>query len=131
MFDAERDILKAKAGAGSDLVYKNITGFKADLSVESKPIQSKEENAEIVQKVVAEPVSSEGGSSDDDDDNSDDDSDDKDGTRFKDSARPRDESPESKKLRKKAVKDAKAEKRQNKLKKHVKKRKEKQGTKKK
>lgn len=37
MFDVERDIRKAKAGAGDDLVYKNITGFKADLTVESKP----------------------------------------------------------------------------------------------
>lgn len=47
--------------------------------------------------------------------------------KFKDCARPRDESPESKKLRKKAVKDAQADKRKVKIKKHVKKRKEKQG----
>lgn len=47
--------------------------------------------------------------------------------KFKDCSRPRDESPESKKLRKKAVKDAKADKRKVKIKKHVKKRKEKQG----
>lgn len=66
------------------------------------------------------------------DDNSDDDDSSDDATSpFKDSARPRDESLESKKLRKKAVKDAKAEKRKTKLKKHVKKRKEKQSTKKK
>lgn len=50
---------------------------------------------------------------------------------FRDSARPRHESAEGKKLRKQAVKDAKAEKRKTKLKKHVKKRKEKQGIKKK
>lgn len=51
-------------------------------------------------------------------------------SKFKDSGRPRDESPESKKNRKKAVKEAQAEKRKQKLKKHVKKRKEKLGTKK-
>ncbi|XP_033608866.1 serine/threonine-protein kinase RIO1 isoform X2 [Cryptotermes secundus] len=47
------------------------------------------------------------------------------GSNFVDSCRPRDESPESKKLRKKAVKEQKAEKRKTKVKKHVKKRKEK------
>lgn len=52
-------------------------------------------------------------------------------TKFKDCSRPRDESPESKRLRKKAIKDAQAEKRKTKLKKHIKKRKEKQGLKKK
>lgn len=35
--DIERDIKKAKGGAGDDLVYKTITGLKSDLSVESKP----------------------------------------------------------------------------------------------
>lgn len=47
------------------------------------------------------------------------------GSNFVDSSRPRDESPESKKLRKKVVKEQKAEKRKTKVKKHVKKRKEK------
>lgn len=36
--DIERDIIKAKAGAGNDLVYKTITGLTANLSVESKPV---------------------------------------------------------------------------------------------
>lgn len=67
-----------------------------------------------------------------DDDSSSTDDDDEDGaSKFKDSARPRGESIEDKKLRKKMVKDAKAEKRKNKLPKHMKKRKEKQSTKKK
>jgi RIO kinase 1 len=52
-------------------------------------------------------------------------------SKFVDCSRPRDESPSSKKDRKKAVKDQQAEKRKNKIKKHVKKRKEKMGTKKK
>lgn len=38
MVDIERDIKKAKGGAGDDLVYKTITGLKSDLSVESKPV---------------------------------------------------------------------------------------------
>ncbi|CAH1398002.1 unnamed protein product [Nezara viridula] len=46
-------------------------------------------------------------------------------SKFINSARPRDESPESKKARKKEMKDQKAEKRKTKVKKHVKKRKEK------
>lgn len=67
--------------------------------------------------------------SDTDDDSSD--SDDDGSSRFKNSARPKDESVEDKKLRKKAVKDAKSEKRKNKMPKHLKKRKERQGLKKK
>lgn len=43
-------------------------------------------------------------------------------SKFKNCARPRDESPNSKKARKKAVKEEKAEKRKTKTKKHVKKR---------
>lgn len=76
-------------------------------------------------------IESEDGSSDDEDDDDDDISDDDSKSRFTNSARPRDETIEDKKLRKQAVKDAKAEKRKNKMPKHLKKRKEKQGTKKK
>lgn len=36
--DIERDIIKAKGGAGGDLVYKTITGLTSDLCVESKPV---------------------------------------------------------------------------------------------
>lgn len=90
-----------------------------------------EENANFIDWRVISCFSSTGSSDGDSDDDSDSESSDDETSAFKDSARPRDESPESKKLRKKAVKDAKAEKRKSKLKKHVKKRKEKQGTKKK
>lgn len=82
-------------------------------------------------------IENDDGSSDDDDDDNDDDdddisnSDDDAKSRFRNSARPKDETVEDKKLRKQAVKDAKAEKRKNKIPKHLKKRKEKQGTKKK
>lgn len=46
MVDVERDINKAKSGSGSDLVYKNITGFKSDLSVESKPAALNQSDAD-------------------------------------------------------------------------------------
>lgn len=34
--DIERDIIKAKKGAGNELVYKTITGLESDLRVASK-----------------------------------------------------------------------------------------------
>lgn len=46
-------------------------------------------------------------------------------TKFVNSRRPKDETPESRNLRKKAVKEQQAEKRKTKIKKHIKKRKEK------
>lgn len=57
------------------------------------------------------------------------DSETEDGSKFKDCSRPKYETAESKKARKKAIKDEKAEKRKLKTKKHIKKRKEKLGTK--
>lgn len=44
--DIERDINKALAGAGGELVYKTLTGLKADLTVESKPVLLREETTE-------------------------------------------------------------------------------------
>lgn len=38
MVGVERDIIKAKSGAGDELVYKTITGLKSDLSVQSEPV---------------------------------------------------------------------------------------------
>ncbi|XP_055320124.1 serine/threonine-protein kinase RIO1 [Sitodiplosis mosellana] len=127
--DVERDIIKAKGGAGGDLVYKTITGLKSDLTVESKPVllQNDDNSHENIEQQEQDIDSDEDSPSDDSSSNSEADGE----SRFKDSARPKDESIEDKKLRKKAVKDAKAEKRKNKLPKHLKKRKEKQGTKKK
>lgn len=46
MFDAERDIKKAKSGFGNDLIYKTTTGLKSDLSVQEKP--------EILNKIKSE-----------------------------------------------------------------------------
>ncbi|EDW19322.1 serine/threonine-protein kinase RIO1 [Drosophila mojavensis] len=112
----ERDVAKAKQGVQQDLVYAKITGLNSTLDVQKKPdiLDAENKTAENEQQ------SSE---------NESDDSQDEDETsKFKNSARPRDESPDSKKARKKAVKDAKAEQRKVKVKKHVKKRKEKLGT---
>lgn len=121
----ERDIKKAKSGAGDELIYKTITGLDSDLTVSKKPeilTNSKHDDDESND-------SEDSSAEDSDDDQSDKERDDyKEMNGFKDSSRPRDESPESKKLRKKAVKDAKADKRKLKVKKHVKKRKEKQAT---
>ncbi|KAG6461654.1 hypothetical protein O3G_MSEX012769 [Manduca sexta] len=104
----ERDIKKAKEGDTDDLAYKKIAGFKEDLSgTVDKP--------EILQEDEISSGSEDG--SDDDDE--------QEGSKFKHCARPRDESPDSKKARKKAIKEEKAEKRKTKTKKHVKKRRDK------
>ncbi|XP_044735344.1 serine/threonine-protein kinase RIO1 [Chrysoperla carnea] len=109
--DFERDIAKAKTGEGDDLIYKKLTGLKSDLSGAAV-------NPDIL-------------SSDENSSESDSDSENPESSKFVNAARPRDESPNSKKARKQAVKDAQAEKRKTKLKKHIKKRKEKVGSKKK
>ncbi|CAD0200687.1 unnamed protein product [Chrysodeixis includens] len=107
----ERDITKAKKGETDDLAYKKIAGFNEDLTAAEKPAILQEDD-------ISESGSESGSEGDDDDD-------DDDKTKFKNSARPRDESPNSKKARKKAIKEEKAEKRKTKTKKHVKKRRDK------
>ncbi|KAH8388831.1 hypothetical protein KR215_001070 [Drosophila sulfurigaster] len=113
----ERDVAKAKQGVQQDLVYAKITGLTSELDVKKQPdvLEAKQNN---------------GDSDKEDSENESDESQEGDETTkaFKNSARPRDESPDSKKARKKAVKDAKAEQRKVKVKKHVKKRKEKLGS---
>ncbi|XP_032520741.2 serine/threonine-protein kinase RIO1 [Danaus plexippus] len=111
----ERDINKAKKGETEDLIYQKIAGFNEDFTgTVDKP--------QILQD---EDVSCSGSGSSDDEDE-----DDGERTKFKNSARPRDESPNSKKARKKAVKEEKAEKRKTKTKKHIKKRRDKASVKK-
>ena len=94
----EREIAKAKSGLEDDPVYKSVTGVQLDDVISTSESDSSGE--------------SESDQSDE-------------STPFKDSHRPRDESPNSRKERKKAFKADKAEKRKTKVKKHVKKRKEK------
>ncbi|XP_003706867.2 RIO kinase 1 [Megachile rotundata] len=120
VIDIERDIKLAKSGK-EDLIYKTLVGLKADLS---KPICT----PEILTKVDKDTSDVEANNSSDESDHSDEDEDSEEGneneTKFINSARPRNESPESKKARKKAVKEQQAEKRKTKVKKHIKKRKE-------
>ncbi|XP_073837034.1 RIO kinase 1 [Musca autumnalis] len=127
----ERDVDKVKKGEKQNLIYGKITGLNEKLEVQKKPEilseKEKQENEKNLNK------SKDGGECEDDEEGDEDDeegesSEDEDGTKFKNSARPRDESPESKKARKKAVKEAQAEKRKVKVKKHIKKRKEKMAT---
>ncbi|XP_072947731.1 serine/threonine-protein kinase RIO1 [Epargyreus clarus] len=111
----ERDITKAKKGETDDLAYKKIAGFNENLTgTADKP--------DILQEDNLSGSSSEGSSGDENDDDGQ--------TKFKNSSRPRDESPNSKKARKKAVKEEKAEKRKTKTKKHIKKRRDKGSAKK-
>lgn len=108
----------AKSGQGDELVYRKVTGLTSDLHVQTNPDLLDLDNPEEASDVDSE----------NDESVSNDDVQVK--QKYNSSARPRDESPESKKARKKAVKEAAAEKRKTKVPKHVKKRKEKEGSKK-
>jgi RIO kinase 1 len=113
VIDYEKDV--AKVQKGGKVIYQTITAMNADLSgPASKPglLEDQDESS----------------GSDSDDSNSDEENEDENEIRgFKNSARPRDESPNSKKERKLAVKEAKKEKRESKIPKHLKKRKERLG----
>jgi RIO kinase 1 len=94
----------------------------------------KKQDSEVLYRTVAGITEAAGESSEegeDEDSSSDDSDDDVESSKFVDCSRPRDESPSTKKERKKAIKDQQAEKRKSKVKKHVKKRKERLGAKKK
>lgn len=97
----EREMAKLKAG-DHEMLYKTVTGVQIDNDDDH-----------------SSGTESEGSEEEEEED------DDEESKVFKDSHRPRDESPGSKKERKKAVKDEKAEKRKSKVKKHIKKKKEK------
>jgi len=94
------DVDIAKIKAGGVVQYSAVTGLDIDKAEESESSDIKEDREE-----------------------------EENGGTFTDSRRPRNESPNSKRDRKKAVKEAQAEKRKEKIKKHVKKRKEQAGRK--
>ena len=94
------DVDIAKIKAGGVVQYSAVTGLDIDKAEESESSDIKEDREE-----------------------------EENGGTFTDSRRPRNESPSSKRDRKKAVKEAQAEKRKEKIKKHVKKRKEQAGRK--
>jgi RIO kinase 1 len=133
----ERDIKKAKRG--KELIYTNVLGLKPDLSGPSDQVELSNINlSEALKKKQSEAKSvlSEKEKKKGDDENVESDSvgsetdssgsdEDEDGTKFKNAHRPKNETPEEKRERKKAVKAEKAAKREHKIKKHIKKRKEK------
>ena len=87
----ERDIRQAKEGQGGNLVYKTIVGLKSDLSTAQQPSILSEDGVEVQD-------SDEDIGSDEDGSDCDKDSADEETSKFKNCARPRDESPESKKV---------------------------------
>ena len=113
----ERDIRQVKSGQLDELIYSSVTGIKADLSGTLQ-----------VPEILAADSDNDGSSSSSSSsgDEQDSASEDENGKKkFVSSARPRDESPNTRRERKKAIKAEKSEKRKTKIKKHVKKRKEK------
>merc|ERR1712179_96002 len=115
-----------------DGVFKNIFIPRA-LNEVSKPeveikriVEAPYESVTGTRKTYSPTSSSEsGGSSDEEDDSIKDPSRGRENSKSIKHLRPKDESPNSRKERKKAFRDSKAEKRKDKIKKHVKKRKEK------
>ncbi|XP_052774418.1 serine/threonine-protein kinase RIO1-like [Mya arenaria] len=132
VIDFERDYEKQRKGQGEELLYNKITGLRTDLSGPQQVpslLQSDamSETATQVSESVADTHSVAGEvESLDEEDSGSDNSDDEEGeNKGKQFIRERDESPNTKKERKRLVKEAQKEKRQNKIPKHVKKRKEK------
>ncbi|XP_063976880.1 serine/threonine-protein kinase RIO1 [Diachasmimorpha longicaudata] len=109
VIDVERDIKLAKSGT-DNLIYKTLVGLRADLKTAEKP------------EILGEHSENSEGDSDVSEDESSDVSEGE--SKFVNASRPKDETPEDRKLRKKAVKEQQAEKRKTKIKKHIKKRKE-------
>lgn len=128
--DFERDFRRAKQG--ENLIYTTLHGLNPDLS---KPRDQPEilEEVKKLDNSVADETEDESSEEDDEDTEEEDDSEgeDEEGSvrapkiNMEIHVRPRDESPNSRKLRKIAVKEEKREKRKNKTPKHVKKRAEK------
>ena len=115
----ERDIAGIKSG-NKEEAYQTVTGVKIDAG--DCDIKSSEDCRKPIRKGS---LSSGSANTEEESCTSDDDLEAQ--TKFKDGHRPRTESPNSRKERKKLVREEKAEKRETKMKKHVKKRKEKAG----
>lgn len=87
----ERDIRNAKEGKADHLVYKTIVGLTSDLTTAQKPSILGENSGEIS-------GSEDEGESDNADSDSGEESSEEGESKFKNSARPKDESPESRKV---------------------------------
>lgn len=124
IIDYERDFKKAQKGDSEQLLYQTVTGLNSDLTGAQqmpKLLQNVEGNNEMEIPEENENTSeSETDSSESENENDEADS-------KKKSYRPRNESPNSKRERKKLIKDEQREKRKTKIPKHLKKRKEKGG----
>ncbi|KAL6260388.1 hypothetical protein P5V15_007916 [Pogonomyrmex californicus] len=123
VINVERDINLAKSG--KNLIYKTLIGLKADLSkpAETPEILASKHKDKDMKKENDSYTSSENSDNSDNENESETSNEDNKQSKFVNSARPRNESPESRKARKKAVKEQQAEKRKVKIKKHIKKRK--------
>ena len=113
----ERDVKAIKAGTKEE-AYQSVTGVK----VENEDENDLDQLSDLRKRNGS--LSSDCNTSDE---VSSSDSDSEEKSKFKDSHRPRHESPNSRKERKKLVREQRAEKREGKMKKHIKKRKEKMG----
>ncbi|XP_041357623.1 serine/threonine-protein kinase RIO1-like [Gigantopelta aegis] len=131
----EQDYRKAKAGTGEKVLYHTVTGLNQDLSgVQKTPhLLDKSQDDGVCERLKGSGDASSDSDSDGSGSQSGDDGfgsqsgsegDETHGNKPI-SRRPRDESPNSKKLRKKVTKEAQREKRKTKVPKHVKKRREK------
>jgi RIO kinase 1 len=113
VIDIERDIFTKKNDKTDELIYATAAGLDANLKVSEKPKVLENEEDENQSE------NSENDESEDDEEEGE--------SKDNQQSRNKNETAEEKKARKKAVKEGKAAKRENKIPKHVKKRKEKLG----
>jgi len=127
----ERDVFSAREGDMEGILYQAVTGMKADLSgptQNSEQLDSSNPESSNPELLAADSRHCESGDVDLSSESSNSDVEDGESKPSnKSQARPRDESPDSKKARKGAVKAAQIEKRATKTPKHIKKRREKIG----
>lgn len=118
VYDIERDIRNAKTDENGkpELIYATVTGLDLNLKVAEKP--------KVLEDEAENESEDESGSETEGDDDDDE-------TKAKSSGRNKQETNDEKRARKKAIREDKATKRESKVPKHIKKRKEKMGAKKK
>ncbi|GAB6022249.1 Serine/threonine-protein kinase RIO1 [Chamberlinius hualienensis] len=118
----ERDIQEAKVGPNSEMLYQTITGMKPDLSgPQMKPTILEDDSDKENSDNESDKENSEESESEEDND----DDEETKPKKKNDSKRPRNLSPNSRRERKRDIKEAQREKRKTKVKKHVKRRMEK------
>lgn len=116
VYDVERDVFGKGTNKQEELIYSKVAGFDENLKVADKP--------NVLAETQDDCESGSGSEAESDDDVASDE------TKSKSNGRNKNETAEEKRARKKAIKEEKATKRETKVPKHVKKRKEKLGRKK-